>query len=112
MIRGEETVIAAAGAVSLSLDPTLGGWIVTVIVAIVAVVGTVWSARTQNRSKPENAFIDQLQEDLRDVRTRMDRVERRERVRDDYIAQLRSHIEQGAPPPPPPWPAALLSKED
>ena len=112
MVRGEETVIATSGAVSLSLDPVIGDWVVTLSIAIVAALATWGSTKIQNRTKPEHALIDQLQEDLKDIRARMDRVERRERVRDDYIAKLRRHIEQGNPPPPPPWPEALLNKED
>jgi hypothetical protein len=112
VIRGEETVATTVGAVSLSLDPVIGDWLVTVCVAIVAALATWGSTKIQHRTKPEHALIDQLQEDLQGVRTRMDRLERRERIRDDYIAKLRRHIEDGNPPPPPPWPEALLNKED
>lgn len=40
---------------------------------------------------------------------RLDRSEVRERIRDDYIHQLREHISQGNPPPPPPWPTGLTT---
>lgn len=36
----------------------------------------------------------------------------RERIRDDYIYELRQHIAEGKPPPPPAWPSALLHREN
>lgn len=44
-----------------------------------------------------------------ELAARLDRSEQRERIRDDYIHQLRDHISQGNPPPPPPWPAGLTT---
>jgi hypothetical protein len=40
---------------------------------------------------------------------RVDRLEDRERVRDDYIIQLRQHILEEKPPPPPPYPIGLIT---
>lgn len=84
---------------------------------IVALItgGVAWvTAKIQHKGKPENALIDQLQEELLRQGTRIDGLEaeqnkarRRERIRDDYINKLRRHIEAGMPPPPPEWPEGL-----
>lgn len=55
----------------------------------------------------ENALIDQLQEQVSSLDTKLDGALRRERIRDDYIHELRDHIEQRKNPPPPPWPEGL-----
>lgn len=38
---------------------------------------------------------------------RLELLEVKQRLRDDYIALLRMHINNGYPPPPPEWPAGL-----
>ena len=99
----------------------LGPYIIAFISAAVAVVTT----KVQHKGKPENALIDQLQEqiaadraaakettdamkaDIKDLKEEQKAAKKRERVRDDYIQELRKHIEDGNPPPPPPWPAGL-----
>jgi chaperonin cofactor prefoldin len=72
------------------------------------------TTKIQHKGKPENALIDQLQEELSRLGTRIDTLEseqnkakKRERIRDDYINKLRRHIEAGFPPPPPEWPEGL-----
>ena len=62
----------------------------------------------------ENALIDQLQEQVTAQAARqeasdlkLDAALRRERIRDNYIHELRDHIEQRKNPPPPPWPEGL-----
>ncbi|RFA12175.1 hypothetical protein B7R22_17250 [Subtercola boreus] len=42
---------------------------------------------------------------------RLDQLEVRELVRDDYIMSLRQHIVDGKPPPPPPYPEELKHKD-
>jgi hypothetical protein len=42
-----------------------------------------------------------------DTRTRVTQLEQRERLRDDYIHELRTHIAEEKGPPPPPWPEGL-----
>ena len=90
--------------------PTAGPYIVAFITG-----GVAWvTAKIQHKGKPENALIDQLQEELARQGSRIDSLEseqnkakKRERIRDDYINKLRRHIEAGMPPPPPEWPDGL-----
>lgn len=86
----------------------------SVAVAVLGVCGTWLANKIQHKGKPENALIDQLQEELARQSGRIDSLEseqnkakRRERIRDDYINKLRRHIEAGMPPPPPEWPEGL-----
>lgn len=46
-------------------------------------------------------------QDRKELRDRVDKLEKRERIRDDYIVALRGHILRGDPPPPPPYPEGL-----
>ena len=85
-----------------------------IIVGAIALIGTLLANMIQHRGKPENALIDQLQEemgamrkDISDLKTEQIRSRRREQIRDDYINKLRRHIEDGNPPPAPEWPAGL-----
>jgi hypothetical protein len=71
-------------------------------------------AKIQHKGRPENALIDQLQEELTRHATRItgleteqNKAKKRERIRDDYINKLRDHINAGNPPPPPAWPDGL-----
>lgn len=99
----------------------IGPYVVGVFGALVA-----WlTARIQNKGRPENAMIDQLQEQIKDDREAKEREmnvmrsdiaelkdeqkksKRREHIRDNYIILLREHINLGNPPPPPAWPEGL-----
>ena len=98
-----------------------GPWVIAIISAAVAIV----TAKIQHKGRPENALIDQLQEqitsdrannkqttddmkaDIKELKAEQKAAKKREQVRDDYIRDLRKHIEDGNPPPPPPWPAGL-----
>ena len=93
------------------IDWTLIGPLVVGLIA--AVAGWV-TTRIQHRGKPENALIDQLQEemttmrkDIADLKLEQNQAKKRERIRDDYINKLRRHIEAGMPPPPHEWPEGL-----
>lgn len=84
------------------------------VVGLIAVAGTLASTKIQHRGKPENALIDQLQEellamrkDITDLKLEQQQSRRRERIRDDYINQLRQHIADQKPPPAPEWPKGL-----
>jgi hypothetical protein len=86
----------------------------TVIVAVIGFGGAWLTSKIQNKGRPENALIDQLQEELTRHASRISGLEseqgkakRRERIRDDYINKLREHINAGNPPPPPEWPDGL-----
>jgi sugar phosphate isomerase/epimerase len=85
-----------------------------VIVAALGFGGAFLTTWIQNKGRPENLLIDQLQEELARHATRIGGLEseqgkakKRERIRDDYINKLRRHIEAGSPPPPPEWPEGL-----
>jgi TolA-binding protein len=84
------------------------------VVGLIAAVAGWVTTRIQHRGKPENALIDQLQEellsmrkDITDLKLEQAQSRRRERIRDDYINQLRQHIADQKPPPAPEWPKGL-----
>lgn len=75
---------------------------------VVAVVGALAGYITHSMAR-RSASYDALAGRLDKAEVRIDESLRRERLRDDYIHQLRDHISQGNPPPPPPWPAGLTT---
>lgn len=95
------------------------------VVAVLGVGGTWLTTKIQHKGKPENALIDQLQEqitsdraatkettdgmkaDIRELKDEQRKAKRRELIRDNYINKLRDHINAGNPPPPPEWPDGL-----
>jgi hypothetical protein len=99
----------------------VGPW----VTAGIAAAMTWLSTKIQHKGKPENALIDQLQEQIKDdreakekemasmrsdiaeLKAEQGKAKKRERIRDDYINKLRRHIEAGSPPPPPEWPEGL-----
>lgn len=85
------------------------GW-VALAVAVIAALGS--GGYFAQRGKNKTDLLDQYQEDRDKDRTRITALERRERIRDDYIEQLRFHISEGKPPPPPPFPAGLTHAGD
>lgn len=96
------------------MPPEIASAVPTVIVALIAAVAGIVVAILNRRGNRENALIDQLQEDVQSARTQLEKVEtrvneslQRERIRDDYIHELRDHIDMRKPPPPPPWPDGL-----
>lgn len=61
------------------------------------------------------SLVDNLQEERQAIKRDLDQLKRQVaglllqgRYKDDYINELRSHIEQGKPPPPPNYPQGLL----
>ena len=85
-----------------------------VIVAVIGFGGAWVTSKIQNKGRPENVLIDQLQEELTRHAARITGLEseqykakKREQIRDNYINRLREHINQGNPPPPPEWPDGL-----
>jgi len=86
------------------------------IVAAITAFGVIASAyltsRVSNRKLRADAgqlMIDQLQEEVVGLRTRVGHLERGQRVQGDYIVLLRRHIADGQPPPPPPYPNDLVT---
>jgi hypothetical protein len=85
-----------------------------IVIAILGMAGMWLTAKVQHKGRPENALIDQLQEqmasmrgDINDLKTEQSKAKRRELIRDNYINKLREHINLGNPPPPPEWPEGL-----
>lgn len=85
-----------------------------IVAAIAGVTGWV-TTKIQHRGKPENALIDQLQEqqaasDLRleKLETRIKAFEARDQVYIPHIIRLNLHIEQGLGPPAPKMPKVIL----
>lgn len=96
------------------MPPEYATAIPTIAVAVIAAVAGIVVAILNRRGNRENALIDQLQDEVKSAREQLGKVEtrvddslRRERIRDDYIHELRDHIDQRKPPPPPPWPEGL-----
>lgn len=101
---------ALVGPIVVGLIAAAAGWVTTTI---------------QHKGKPENALIDQLQEqitsdrlankettdgmkaDIKELREEQRKSKKREHIRDNYIILLREHINLGNPPPPPEWPDGL-----
>jgi len=95
------------------------------VVAVIGFGGAWLTTKIQHKGRPENALIDQLQEQIKDdreakekelaavradiaeLKAEQTKAKRRERIRDDYINKLREHINLGNPPPPPAWPDGL-----
>lgn len=94
----------------------------TIIAAVVAgalgLLGVWMNDRTAMRKLAQDSnsqLIDQLQQERTAIKRDVDMLKRQVaalllqgRYKDDYINELRSHIEQGKPPPPPSYPAGLL----
>lgn len=89
-----------------------------VLAAVIGLLGVWRSDRTalQRVVTESNArLVDNLQEERQAIKRDVEQLKRQVsalllqgRYKDDYINELRSHIEQGKPPPPPPYPAGLL----
>lgn len=96
------------------MPPEIAQALPTILVALIAAVAGIVVAILNRRGNRENALIDQLQEQVKTaqdqlgkVNERVDQSLRRERIRDNYIHELRDHIDMRKPPPPPPWPEGL-----
>jgi len=83
------------------------GIIGSVSVAVIGVCGTWLATKIQHKGKPENALIDQLQEQLNKVDLRLAKFEARDRVYIPHIIRLNMHIEQGLGPPAPKIPKVI-----
>lgn len=77
--------------------------IVPVVAAIIGLAGGWLTTKIQHRGRPENAFIDQLQEEMQDLRKRMRRLEKRDRIYLPHILRQNGIIERlgGTPLPLP-----------
>jgi hypothetical protein len=89
------------------------------VVGLIAAVAGWVTTRIQHRGKPENALIDQLQENqaaqdkkLARLETRIVEFEARDQVYIPHIIRLNLHIEQGLGPPAPKIPKVIQSYID
>lgn len=89
-----------------------------VVAAVIALLGVWLSDRTAMRklvAETNQQLVDNLQEERQNIKRDLEQLKHQVamlllqgRYKDDYINELRSHIEQGKPPPPPSYPAGLL----
>ena len=76
------------------------GGIGTIITAIVTSLVT-FKVATRNMAVQKS---DVKMRRITQLETRVDKLEAKDRVHQDYIGALRQHIINGNPPPPPPFP--------
>lgn len=84
-----------------------GGFITLVGVLIALAIGFL-GARQKGLSDLVSALqaeVRSLREASTEDRSRIETLEASDRVKDDYIHELRDHITEQKPPPPPPFPA-------
>ncbi len=88
--------------------------LVYVVVAALALAGTIGTAVLAARQKGLTDLVGALQREVQALRdkasdneSRIARLERRDRAWADYVHVLRRHITQQKPPPPPEWPPGL-----
>lgn len=84
------------------------------VVAVIGVAGAWITSRIQNKGRPENAIIDQLQENqaaqdrkIARLEHRQSQFEARDRVYIPHIIRLNMHIEQQLGPPAPKIPKVI-----
>lgn len=93
--------------------------VLTAVFGALAALAAAWmnDRRTVQRAifEGNRALVDNLQEERGELKERIsvlenkvDMVLMQGRYKDDYINELRNHIETGKPPPPPNYPAALM----
>ena len=93
--------------------------IVAVSTVLSVLLGSGVLAAFVNKSIPKHTQLLEIVQDIQEERTndrakiekletRMEMMESKQKIRDDYIAALRMHINDGLPPPPPEWPPSLL----
>lgn len=86
----------------------------SVAVAVVGLCGTWLATKIQHKGKPENALIDQMQENMATqdakiarLEKRQEQFEARDRVYIPHIIRLNMHIEQQLGPPAPKIPKVI-----
>ena len=82
------------------------------IVALIAGGFAVYTAHIQHKGKPENALIDQLQQEMERMRRRQDGFEARDLIYIPHIIRLNNHIDQGLGPPAPRIPKVVQAYLD
>lgn len=95
--------------------PVIDWTVVAAITApVLALCGTWLANKIQHKGKPENALIDQMQENMASqdakiarLELRQSQFEARDRVYIPHIIRLNMHIEQGLGPPAPKIPRVI-----
>ncbi|MGE3448983.1 MAG: hypothetical protein AB7H92_15550 [Microbacteriaceae bacterium] len=82
---------------------------VAVVVALLALIGTVGTAVLATRQKQTTDLVNALQAEVQSLREEVGALRKRERAAEDYIDELRRHINDQKPPPPPQWPPTLVT---
>jgi hypothetical protein len=83
------------------------GVLVAIIGGVVLIIGSaagVVSALITSRVQAKKNSADVKLTRIKALEDRVDKLESRDRIHQDYILVLREHITAGSPPPPPPWP--------
>lgn len=83
-------------------------WQQIVLASLPILIGGLITVLTARNSRAQQ-MIDQLQEQNDKLERRVGRLERHERIRDDYIIRLRQHINDELGPPAPEWPEGLTT---
>lgn len=91
------------------MSPALWVACLVPVASVLGVIITQRMARGAQREMYPTQVIDHLAGRVDKAEGRLDESLRRERLRDNYIHELRDHISRGNPPPPPPWPAGLTT---
>jgi hypothetical protein len=93
------------------VDPLLAvaGPILTLLGVIAAGYFTYRSSNRKLHTDSGQKMIDQMQEDVAEMRREILTLQKQVRIQGDYIGVLRRHIGDGHPPPPPTWPDGLIS---
>lgn len=80
--------------------------LITGVLGVLAVVITSLLARRAQREMTPAQIIEALRAEVAALRTRLDTAEARERIRDDYILELRDALDEAGEDVPP-WPNGL-----
>lgn len=81
-----------------------------ILAPVLGVIGVVGAAVLARNAQRETRVVADLREDVATLKRERDEAERRRRILEDYVHELRDHISRGKNPPPPDWPAALLER--
>lgn len=77
----------------------------TIVVTVIVTLGTIWVAKINKGKTAEYSLIQELQEERTLLTQRVERLEEKTELLDDYNMLLRTHIINGNPPPPPEYPS-------
>ena len=92
----------------MAVDP-LAAVALTVLGVLVSAYLTYRVSNRKLHSDSGMQMIDQLQEDVAELRRETASLRRVQRIQGDYIGELRRHIVDGRPAPPPPYPQGLIT---